>query len=160
VVYRPCRERFSITDPWPSGRLDAEAAISKTSKKKLGNDGVALLERKRPGAKVRDYGSHVLVCCGGDCKKRGAKDVRKALKGELRERGMLGEVRVDDVKCMGLCKHGPNVVVHDGTHPGGTWYLGLTERDVPEVVEGHLEGGEPVERLAAEKRARKRKARA
>jgi len=97
-----------------------------------------------------------LFCCGGDCKKRGAKDVRKALKGELREKGMLGEVRVDDVKCLGLCKHGPNVIVHAGPARGGTWYLGLTEGDVPELVECHLEGGEPVEGLAAEKRPRKR----
>jgi (2Fe-2S) ferredoxin len=106
---------------------------------------------------VRDYGSHVLFCCGGDCKKRGSKEVRKALKGELREKGMLGEVRVDDVKCLGLCKHGPNAIVYDGSDPKGVWYLGLREGDVPEVVEEHLEGGRPVERLAAEKRKRKRR---
>jgi len=128
------------------GRLEAGAAISKKAKLKE--------------VRVRAYDTHVLFCCGGDCKKRGGKELRKALKGELRERGMLGEVRVDDVKCLGLCKHGPNVVVHDGSNPGGTWYMGLTEGDVPELVEEHLEGGEPVERLAAEKRPRKQKARA
>jgi (2Fe-2S) ferredoxin len=95
----------------------------------------------------------VLVCGGGDCKKRGSKDVRKALKNELRERGMVGDVRVDSVDCLGLCKHGPNAVVY----PGGTWYLGLQEESVPEVVERHLEKGEPVERLAAGFRPRKRK---
>lgn len=123
---------------------------------KKSKGGVAL-EDARPKAKVRDHESHVLFCSGGDCKKRGGKDVRKALKGELREKGMLGEVRVDDVKCLGLCKHGPNAVVYDGTNPKSTWYLGLTERDVPEIVEEHLEDGRPVERLAAEKRPRKRK---
>ena len=106
----------------------------------------------RPAAKVRDYGAHVLVCTGGDCKKRGAKQTRNALKGELRASGLLGDVRVD---CLGLCKHGPNVVVYDQTNPKGTWYLGLDERDVPEVVEQHLVGGESVQRLAAERRARK-----
>jgi (2Fe-2S) ferredoxin len=109
----------------------------------------------RPAAKVRDYGAHVLVCTGGDCKKRGAKDTRKALKGELRAWGLLGEVRTDTTSCLGLCKHGPNVVVYDETNPKGTWYLGLDERDVPEVVEQHLVGGESVQRLAAERRARK-----
>jgi (2Fe-2S) ferredoxin len=107
----------------------------------------------KPGAKVRDHDAHVLVCGGGDCKKRGSKDVRKALKGELRERGMVGDVRVDSVGCLGLCKHGPNVVVY----PGGAWYLGLTEREVPEIVERHLRGGEPVEELAAAFRPRKKK---
>ena len=102
---------------------------------------------------VRDYDAHVLVCKGGDCKKRGSKDVRAALKDQLRDRGRLGDVRIDSVDCLGLCKHGPNTVVY----PGGTWYLGLREGDVPEVVERHLKGGEPVERLAAGFRPRKRK---
>ncbi len=66
---------------------------------------------------------------------------------------MAGDVRIDSVDCLGLCKHGPNAVVY----PGGTWYLGLTEGDVPEIVERHLEGGEPVERLAAEFRPRKKR---
>lgn len=94
----------------------------------------------------------MLVCKGGDCKKRGSKDVRKALKGELWAAGMNGDVRVDSVECLGLCKHGPNAVVY----PGGAWYLGLAEEDVPEIVECHLKGGEPVERLAAEFRPRKK----
>jgi (2Fe-2S) ferredoxin len=93
----------------------------------------------------------VLVCKGSDCKKRGSKSVRRVLKDELRERGMAQDVRLDAVDCLGLCKHGPNVVVH----PGGTWYLGLRVDDVPEVVEQHLEGNAPVERLAAGIRPRK-----
>lgn len=111
----------------------------------------------KPEAMVRDYDSHVLVCSGGDCKKRGAKGVRKALKGELRESGLLGDVRIDDTDCLGLCKHGPNVVVYDGAEPKGTWYVGLPETSVPEVVDQHLKGGAPVERLAADRRPRKAK---
>ncbi len=108
-----------------------------------------------PAAKVRDYDSHVLVCTGGDCKKRGAKETRKALKDEIRAEGLLGDVRIDTVDCLGLCKHGPNVVVY----PQGTWYLGLEEGDAPEVVEQHLKNGEPVERLAAQLRPRKERKR-
>jgi (2Fe-2S) ferredoxin len=107
--------------------------------------------RAKPTARVRDYESHVFVCTGGDCKKRGAKDMRKALKEELRSEGLLSEVRLDAVDCLGLCKHGPNVVVYDRAQPKGTWYLGLLEEDVPEVVERHLKSGEPVERLAADR---------
>ncbi len=135
---------------------ETEAAISKKKKAKKATGGrVATLGR--PAAKVRDYGAHVFVCAGGDCKKRGAQDTRKALKGEIRSRGLLGEVRTDAVDCLGLCKHGPNVVVYDGANPKGTWYLGLDADDVPEVVEEHLKGGEPVARLAAERRPRKAK---
>jgi NADH:ubiquinone oxidoreductase subunit E len=56
--------------------------MPKKKGKKAGRDGV--LAAPRPDAKVRDYDAHVLVCKGGDCKKRGSKDVQKALKSELR----------------------------------------------------------------------------
>ena len=112
----------------------------------------ALATLTRPGAKVRDHDAHVLVCKGGDCKKRGSKEVQKALKDELRAGGMNGDVRIDSVGCLGLCKHGPNVVVY----PSGTWYLGVIEQDAPEIVEKHLKNGDPVEHLAAEFRPRKK----
>jgi (2Fe-2S) ferredoxin len=162
VVY--CDELGIILICWTSprpARVEArpEETISrkkaKKAKKERAEANVVLgtLSRKRLGAKVRSYDAHVLVCRGGDCKKRGSKDLRKALKDKLRERGMAGDVRVDSVDCLGLCKHGPNALVY----PGGTWYLGLREESVPEVVERHLEGGEPVEELAAGIRPRKRK---
>ena len=118
---------------------DAEETISK--KKKI---------LTQMPAKVRDYESHVLVCTGSDCRKRGAKETRKAIKSEVRSEGLLNEVRLDTVGCLGLCKHGPNAIVYDGVEPKGTWYLGLEESDAPEVVEQHLKNGEPVERLAAQ----------
>ena len=134
----------------------SEEDISKKKKsKKASERAIAPNTATLPQAKVRDYEAHVFVCKGGDCKKRGSKETRKALKEELRERGMNRDVRVDSVECLGLCKHGPNVVVY----PPGSWYLGLEPEDVPEVVERHLEGGEPVERLAAELRPRRDKRR-
>ena len=93
----------------------------------------------------------MLVCKGGDCKKRGSKTVRSALKDELRAQGINRDVRLDSVDCLGLCKHGPNLIVY----PEGTWYLGVTENDVPELVQEHLKEGDPVEHLAAEFRPRK-----
>ena len=78
--------------------------------------------------------------------------MRKSLKDELRAEGMNRDVRVDSVDCLGLCKHGPNLVVY----PEGTWYLGIVEQDVPEVVQRHLQNGEPVEHLAADLRPRRR----
>lgn len=107
----------------------------------------------KQAAKVRDYDAQVLICKGGDCKKRGSKDFQKRLKGEMREAGINRDVRVDFVECLGLCKHGPNAIVY----PGRTWYLGLTEHDAPEIVERHLAGGEPVDHLAAEFRPRKKR---
>jgi (2Fe-2S) ferredoxin len=137
--------------------LDAEETISKKKKlsKKMRASNGAVAEKTKPAAKVRDYESHVFVCAGGDCKKRGAKDTRKALKGELRSEGLLGEVRIDTVDCLGLCKHGPNLIVYNEAEPKGIWYLGIGEKDVAEIVRQHLKEDEPVERLAADRRPRK-----
>ena len=103
---------------------------------------------------VRDYEAHVLVCKGGDCSKKGGKETKKAIKSELRAEGMSRDVRIDSVDCLGMCKQGPNVIVY----PEGAWYLGLKKDEVPEVVEEHLKGGEPVRRLAAERRQPRQKA--
>jgi (2Fe-2S) ferredoxin len=134
---------------------EPEEAISKRgkkAKKKQARKGGAPAPLAKPAAKVRDYDAHVLVCKGGDCKKRGSRAVRGALKDELRAEGMNRDVRVDSVNCLGLCKHGPNLVVY----PEGTWYLAVVEQDVPEIVHRHLKNGEPVEHLAAELRPRRR----
>ena len=124
--------------------------MPKKKGKKARRDGV--LAAPRPNAKVRDYDAHVLVCKGGDCKKRGSKGVQKALKDALRAGGINRDVRIDSVECLGLCKHGPNAIVY----PSRTWYLGLIESDAPGIVEGHIKNGEPVEHLAAEFRPRKK----
>jgi (2Fe-2S) ferredoxin len=153
-------ELFSFVGRAPDRHgSEPEETISKKKVKKAkksvvqANGGLATLPRTKPGAKVRDYDAHVLLCGGGDCKKRGSKGIRKALRYELRERGLDGDVRTDSVDCLGLCKHGPNAIVY----PGGIWYLGLREEDVPQIAERHLEGGEPIEGLVAGFRPRKGK---
>lgn len=128
-----------------------EAGCKVEARNEAGDESVG----KEKCGNVRDYDSHVLVCEGGDCSKKGGKETRKRLKSELRAAGMNGDVRIDSVECLGLCKQGPNMIVY----PEGSWYLGLKERDVPEVVEEHLKNGEPVDRLTAERRPRKKKAR-
>jgi (2Fe-2S) ferredoxin len=137
------------------GGTISKKKLSKKAKRN-GRPGGDLLTASRPSAKVRDYDSHVLFCCGGDCKKHGAKDIKKAMKDELRAEGINREVRVDSVECLGLCKHGPNAIVYGPNGHGGTWYLGLIPSDMPEIVGGHLKNGDPVEHLAAERRSLKK----
>jgi (2Fe-2S) ferredoxin len=154
VIYSNLPKELQVPRARRKPALEPEEAISKRgkkAKKKAQKEG-ALATLAKPAAKVRDYDAHVLICKDGDCKKRGSKAIRRALKDELRAEGMNRDVRVDSVDCLGLCKHGPNLVVY----PGGTWYLGVVEQDVPEIVQRHLKDGEPVEQLAAELRPRKR----
>jgi (2Fe-2S) ferredoxin len=154
VIYSNLSKESQVAPARRKPAPEPEEAISKKGKKskKKAQKGGPLATLAKPAAKVRDYDAHVLVCQGGDCKKRGSKAVRKSLKDGLRAEGMNRDVRVDSVGCLGLCKHGPNLVVY----PGGTWYLGVAEQDVPEVVRRHLKNGELVEHLAAELRPRKR----
>ena len=166
--------RLKLELEWPDVERPPKGKVGKKSKKQPASRNGAPAEAEQAGrgdrarngildiaeksrdkrGSVRDHDSHVLVCKGGDFSKKGGRETKKALKSELRAAGMNGDVRVDSVECLGLCKQGPNVIVY----PEGSWYLGLKERDVPEVVEEHLKGGEPVERLAAERRPRKKKA--
>ena len=52
--------------------------------------GGALATLAKPAAKVRDYDSHVLVCKGGDCKKRGESGKSDLHVGDLRKNGECG----------------------------------------------------------------------
>lgn len=94
---------------------------------------------------------HVFVCTNeraadhprGSCKARGGVEVRDALKKELTARGLSKQIRANAAGCLDQCEHGATIVVY----PEQVWYGGVTVADVPELVERHLIGGEPVVRL-------------
>jgi (2Fe-2S) ferredoxin len=94
---------------------------------------------------------HVFICenqrpdddARGSCGARGAAAVRQAFKTELHRRGLKGEVRANGAGCLDACSQGPAVVVY----PEGVWYGHVRPEDVAEIVERHLVGGQPVERL-------------
>jgi len=92
---------------------------------------------------------HVFVCdqqkpegvpC---CAARGSGQVLETLRREVAARGLVDTVQVTACGSLGLCEHGPNLVVY----PEGTWYSGVTAADVPEIVRSHFQEGTPVERL-------------
>ncbi len=78
------------------------------------------------------------------CARRGSGQVLEALRREIHARGLDDEVQVTACGSLGLCEHGPNLVVY----PEGTWYSGVTPADVAELVESHFGNGVPVARLA------------
>ena len=62
---------------------------------------------------------------------------------EEQGRRLLTSVKVVATGCMEACLAGPALLVV----PDNVWYGGVTEADVPGLVERHLIGGEPVEML-------------
>ena len=64
----------------------------------------------------------------------------------------LDWVRQGCVSCVhcgsiGFCAIGPAVLVY----PDGVWYAHVQPEDVNEIVESHVKGGVPVERLVRKK---------
>lgn len=97
---------------------------------------------------------HVFVCTNerardnpkGCCLHKGGADVRDRLKAELAGRGLHKVIRANNAGCLDQCEHGVAIVVY----PEQVWYGGVTPDDIPEIVEKHLIGGEPVRRLMIE----------
>jgi (2Fe-2S) ferredoxin len=78
------------------------------------------------------------------CGARGAVEVYNRLVEALGARPDLwGKVAVTASGCLGPCFEGPTIVVY----PEGVWYVGVRPEDVAEIVEAHMAGGKPVERL-------------
>ena len=89
---------------------------------------------------------HVFVCTSGEWCPTVDGDgigVHATLKEAVAKAGLADRVRVNRSGCFSQCGNGPMVVVY----PEGVWYAAVSPADAPEIVERHLLGGEPVERL-------------
>jgi (2Fe-2S) ferredoxin/predicted O-methyltransferase YrrM len=92
---------------------------------------------------------HLFVCTQqkpegvASCPASGSFAVLDALDHEAQARGVSHEVQLTTCGCMGLCDEGPVMVAY----PAGVWYRRVRPSDVGEILDAHLDGGRPVERL-------------
>jgi (2Fe-2S) ferredoxin len=94
---------------------------------------------------------HVFICVNrrepgnpkGSCAEKGSEAVRDEFKRLLHERGIKGRIRANAAGCLDQCSRGVSVVVY----PEQVWYGRVAVADVSEIVERHIFGGVPVERL-------------
>lgn len=78
----------------------------------------------------------------------GAHDLHQHAKEQCFQRGLRGQVRVNKAGCLDACAHGCAVVVYGRQNgPEGVWYSVKTTDDVDAIIDGHLVGGNVVERL-------------
>ncbi|MFE4106298.1 (2Fe-2S) ferredoxin domain-containing protein [Almyronema epifaneia] len=75
----------------------------------------------------------VLVCQNTSCRKYGAAQVLKAFQ--------QAKVAAERSGCLGQCGNGPMVIVL----PEAIWYDRVQPRQVPIIVEQHLQQGAPVQ---------------
>jgi (2Fe-2S) ferredoxin len=97
------------------------------------------------------FEKHIFVCTNqrepghprGCCDPEGKAQMQGILKQKLANRGLKTKVRANKAGCLDQCEHGPNMVVY----PEAVWYGRVTEADLDEIIESHIMGGKPVERL-------------
>jgi len=94
---------------------------------------------------------HVFVCHNTrpedaprtSCTRDGKSELFTQLQQQAKAAGLGGRVRINKAGCLDQCEHGPVMVVY----PEAVWYGNVKPEDAAEIVEQHLVGGRPVERL-------------
>jgi len=89
------------------------------------------------------YKGMIMVCTGTGCVAAKGFDIRDRMAAEIEKQGLSKEYLVVPTGCNGFCAAGPLCVIQ----PSGVFYQKLKEKDVEEIVEKHLKGGEVVTRL-------------
>ncbi len=87
----------------------------------------------------------ILVCCGTGCLASGSKQVADEFETLIARDGLDAQVEcyVKRTGCNGFCENGPIVKIM----PDDIIYYKVREKDVPEILEKTVAGGQPVERL-------------
>ena len=94
---------------------------------------------------------HVFVCTQsrppdhprGSCEAKGSAAVLQEFVRQFEQKQLWGRYAVTGSGCLGTCGNGPSVLVY----PEGVMYGGVSKDDVTAIIEEHLLGGKPVERL-------------
>jgi (2Fe-2S) ferredoxin len=97
------------------------------------------------------FEKHIFICGNqrppgnprGSCDPEAQGKLQKLFKQKFSDRGVKGRVRANQSGCLDQCEHGPTVVVY----PEAVWYGRVTLDDVEEIIDQHIVGGKPVERL-------------
>jgi len=97
------------------------------------------------------YRHHIFFCLNqrgnGEacCAQHEAQAAFDHCKKRIKDAGLAGPggVRVNKAGCLDRCAGGPVAVVY----PEAVWYTYVDRDDIDEIIESHLQKGQPVERL-------------
>jgi NADH-quinone oxidoreductase subunit F len=103
----------------------------------------ALQSQARALSASRDR--QILVCCGTGCLASGSKQVAESFAEGVAKRGIDAsvEIFVKGTGCHGFCERGPLVVLQ----PSGVLYSKVKTRDVDQILDETVLGGEVIQRL-------------
>ena len=104
------------------------------------------------------YETHIICCTNerepgharGCCKERGGEEIRSYLKKRIKEL-KLPKTRANTAGCLDRCELGAVLVIY----PEGVWYHCGNVQDAEEILQSHIIGGKPVERLKLDVRQKR-----
>ena len=99
--------------------------------------------RKRLYQERQNITTTVMVCGGTGCQASQSRAIIAAIRNELSEQGLDGNVRLRATGCHGFCEQGPIVVIE----PGNVFYCHVAPDDAFEIVYQTVVKGEVIERL-------------
>jgi (2Fe-2S) ferredoxin len=97
------------------------------------------------------FEKHIFICVNQRpasdprrcCDPTGEGELHRLFKIKLVQHGVKALVRANKAGCLDCCELGPTVVVY----PEAVWYGHVTPADIDEIIESHIIGNRPVERL-------------
>jgi len=103
------------------------------------------------------FHKHIFICTnqrtGGErksCGEHHGMELVAAFKKSLKDKSLPIRVRAQRAGCLDICDFGPTIAVY----PEGVFYVNVQLADVEEIIQSHIIGDKPVERLLL-KHARK-----
>lgn len=94
---------------------------------------------------------HVFVCTQsraeghprGSCVSKGCAEVMNEFMNQIQARNLFEKIALTNTGCLGPCMMGSSVLVY----PEGVMYGKVSKDDVKTIIEEHLLGDKPVEKL-------------
>lgn len=91
-------------------------------------------------AQMEGFEKQILICGGTGCTSSGSVQLYERLQEEVKAHGLEEKVAVIKTGCFGLCALGPVMI----TQPDGCFYAHLEMDHIPEIIEKHIIGGQPI----------------
>ena len=101
------------------------------------------------------FDKHIFICINQrpsssprrSCGEAHGMEIAETFKKKLKEHDLPIKVRAQRAGCLDVCDYGQTIVVY----PEGVFYVGVEASDIDEIIESHIIGNKPVQRLILDK---------